>query len=189
MTSSNYQDLFEDWEIGVAKNVIHRFKKDWKWLERIDDEDLLQECLTHWVFNKEKYDPTAGAKRNTFMARIISNRLRNIVREQSCDKRSVIHQSLSIDQPLCEADDSSPLSDLLQSKIDYQFRADLKLSVEQVFPQLTKTQQKLCQCLSEGESNMSELSTRLGLGRASIYREIKRIRNIFEDRGLKDFLK
>jgi biotin operon repressor len=36
---------------------------------------------------------------------------------------------------------------------------------------------------------MSELATTLGVGRATVYREIERIKDVFEKQGLKDFLK
>jgi hypothetical protein len=51
--NQNYAGLFENWEIGVATKVIREFKAQWKWLQRIDEEDLLQECLTHWLFRRK----------------------------------------------------------------------------------------------------------------------------------------
>lgn len=187
--NQNYTGLFENWEIGVAKKVIQEFKTQWKWLQRIDEEDLLQECLTHWIFSQNSFNAEAGAKRNTFMARVVANKLRDIVRKQSSDKRKVTHESSSIDQPLNDDEDSSSLLDVLASDSDFRFQADLKISIEQTFSSLTETQQKLCRYLSEGYTDMSDLAKTLGVGRATVYREIERIRSVFEKQGLKDFLK
>jgi len=187
--NQNYAGLFENWEIGVATNVIREFKAQWKWLQRIDEEDLLQECLTHWLFSRDRFDPQAGAKRNTFMARVVANKLKDIIREQSSDKRKVAHQSSSIDQPLSDDEESSSLLDVLASDSDFRLQAELRISIEQTFTHLTENQQKLCRCLSEGCTNMSELATTLGVGRATVYREIERIKDVFEKQGLKDFLK
>lgn len=187
--NQNYAGLFENWEIGVATKVIREFKTQWKWLQRIDEEDLLQECLTHWLFSRDRFDPQAGAKRNTFMARVVANKLKDIIREQSSDKRKVAHQSSSIDQPLNDDEESSSLLDVLASDSDFRFQAELKISIEQTFTHLTENQQKLCRCLSDGCTNMSELATTLGVGRATVYREIERIKDVFEKQGLKNFLK
>jgi transposase-like protein len=35
---------------------------------------------------------------------------------------------------------------------------------------------------------MSELGKTMGIGRATVYREVERIREVFEQEGLKDFL-
>lgn len=184
--NQNYQGLFESWEIGVAKNKIREFKTKWKWMEYME-EDLLQECLAHWLFKRDKFDPEAGAKRNTFMAKVVSNKLMDIVREQLSDKRKIAHESISLDQPLNFDEESSSLLDILFSESDFRLQIDLKISIQKVFPQLTKVQADLCMHLSEGCTG-SELAEMLGIGRATVYREIERIRKTFEKQGLKEFL-
>jgi RNA polymerase sigma-70 factor (ECF subfamily) len=114
------------------------------------------------------------------MARVVANKLKDIIREQSSDKRKVAHQSSSIDQPLSDDEESSSLLDVLASDSDFRLQAELRISIEQTFTHLTENQQKLCRCLSEGCTNMSELATTLGVGRATVYREIERIKDVFE---------
>jgi RNA polymerase sigma factor (sigma-70 family) len=185
----HYRGLFENWEIGVAKNVIREFKSNWKCLRIEDDEDLLQECLIQWLFAKDKYDSTKEASINTFMAKVVRNRLQNIVKEYNCDKRKYLHDSISLDSPLNEDEDSSSLHDLVPDSKDYQFQANLKLTISQVILDLTPKQKALCDLLAEGCSNMNELSESLEIERTTVYREIKRIREVFESKGLKTFLK
>jgi len=186
--NQRYQGLFENWEVGVAKNVIKEFKSKWKSLRNEDDEDLLQECLAQWFYAKDKHDPNGEASLSTYMARIVKNRLQNIVKEYERDKRKVFHNSTSLDAPLSRDEDSSSLLDVLPDQTDYQAQTHLKILISQAISKLTSQQQCLCELLIGGESNMSELGKTMGIGRATVYREVERIREVFEQEGLKDFL-
>lgn len=186
--NQRYHGLFENWEIGVATKVVREFKAQWKCLQWVDEEDLLQECLSHWIFSKDKFDPEAGAKRNTFMARVVSHKLMDIVRKQSSDKRKVAHHSSSIDQPLNNDDkNSSSLLDVLASDVDFESQIELRFALERALSLLTSPQKELCELLQEGHVRIEDLATAMGVERTTIYREIRRIRKIFEDEGLKDF--
>lgn len=187
--NQRYQGIFENWEIGVATKVIREFKTQWKCLQGIDEEDLLQECLTQWIFSKDRFDPEAGAKRNTFMARVVSHKLMDIVRKQSSDKRKVAHQSSSIDQPLNNDEENSSLLDVLVSDVDFKAQIELKFALECASSLLTASQRELCGLLQEGQVRIEELATTMGVERTTIYREIRRIRKVFEEQGLKTFLK
>ena len=188
--NQDYQGLFKDWEVGVAINVIRDLKDNWKWLERVDEEDLLQECLAQWVFARDRYDPNGSASKSTYMARVVRNKLIDIAREQSSDKRKAAYKSTSIHQSLNDEDeDSSSLLDIHAFCPDFSTQAELSISIEQAFSQLTDTQKALCRYLRDGYSNMTELGKILGISRASVYREVGRIRYVFKKEGLKDFLK
>lgn len=189
MMSRRYEGLFEDREIGVAKNVIREFKGKWNCLRNEDDEDLLQECLAQWLFAKDKYDPAGGASLSTFMARIVRNKLQNLVKEYERDKRKVFHNSTSLDEPLSKDEGASSLLDILPDQTDYRVQTQLKIILSQTISMLTPQQRELCDLLCEGRSSMAELSESLGIERTTVYREIKRIRAVFESHGLKDFLK
>ncbi len=187
--NQNYDGLFENWEIGVAKKIIRNQKGKWKCLERIDEEDLLQECLTHWLLRRETFNPESGAKKNTFMARVILNKLMDIVREQSSDKRKVIHQCSSLHQPVNDEDESPLLIDTLASKFDLKAHIEIRSAIEHSLSLLTSSQQKLCKLLKEENMRIEDLSKALGVERTTVYRQIKRIRQIFENEGVKIFLK
>jgi len=184
-----YRGLFEDWEIGVATNVINKFRNQWKCLEHEGFDDLLQECLTQWHFSKDNYNASVGANIQTFMSRIIANKLSDIIREQSSDKRKVSHQTDSLDQPLKNNEESSALSDVLPSNVDLKAQFQLKFSIEYAMSLLTTPQKELCLLIQEGFSRVDDLSNALGVERTTVYREIRRIRKIFEDEELKVFLK
>jgi len=58
-----------------------------------------------------------------------------------------------------------------------------------VFQKLTPQQQKLCKLLGEDGLSISDASRQMDKHRMVIYREIARIRELFEKEGLKDYLK
>jgi len=191
----NYGSLFKYWEIAVAKKLINEFQGKRTCLNREDFDDLLQECLTHWFFAKDDYDPTREASQKTFMGRIIRNKLTDLVRERESDKRKIAHLTVSLDEPLGEDEDSPTLID----KIDEQTISDaspnpfleihLRIDLSKALQKLTPQQKELCRLLGEKELTVKEASERLKTPRSTIYDELKRIRMIFRKEGLEDYLK
>ena len=49
-------DELQGWEIAVAKKLIGEFRRRSRSLNREDFDDLLQECLTHWLEVRQKLD-------------------------------------------------------------------------------------------------------------------------------------
>ena len=191
MTSPNYRGFFEDWEIGIVKNIIARFRKEKRCLKLEDFDDLVQECLIHWYFVKEKYDPSSKASLKTFMARVVKNKLSNIAKEYRRDKRKVFQKSISIDQPLSEDNDST-LSDSLStentSHPNFKSQLELQIELEKTMQKLSPQQKEICKYLENETVSIKDISQHLNIDRGTVYREIKRIRAIFEEDKLKDFL-
>jgi len=187
----NYGGLFESWELGVAKKVIDDYRKKYKCLEREGFDDLLQECLIHWLDVRDRYDPGRGASKNTFMAEVIRNVLGQLAIKANRDKRKTIYESVSLDEPLNDDEDSPTLKDRIPGSEDVlpQIESELKIKLSKAFQKLTPQQQKLCQLLGEEGLTISEASRRLDKHRMIVYREIARIKELFEKEGLKDYLK
>lgn len=191
----NYRGFFHDWEIAVAKKLINIFQRKWTCLEREEFDDLLQECLTHWYFTKDTYDPGREASQKTFMGRIIRNKLTDLIRERSAVKRKIAHITRSLDEPLRNDADSPALIDQINEDtvtetthnhfLEIQLKIDLSKSLQKLTPQ----QKNLCDLLGEKGLSVKEASDRLKTPRGTIYDEIKRIRKIFMKEGLEDYLK
>lgn len=180
-----YGDLFADWEIAVAKNLIDEFQKSHPWLKGFEFEDLLQECLFHWFLSRDSYQQERGASSRTFMAKVVRNRLQMILREQQSDKRKAIHIAGSLDEPIGE--DETPLGDTLidsESPENYMIRLD----VEAVLELLTPLQRDICRLLAQ-EYPVKQVAEMLRKPRTTIRDEIKRVREIFLQKGLKDYWK
>ena len=58
-----------------------------------------------------------------------------------------------------------------------------------VLARLTPVQRQLCQMLGEEGLTIKEAAERLRIPRGTLYEEIKRIRKVFADQGLGNYLK
>jgi hypothetical protein len=65
-------DELQGWEIAVAKKLIGEFRRRSRSLNREDFDDLLQECLTHWLEVRQKVDPDPNGPPIGYMARAVS---------------------------------------------------------------------------------------------------------------------
>ncbi|MBL8013166.1 MAG: sigma-70 family RNA polymerase sigma factor [Candidatus Omnitrophica bacterium] len=192
MMSPSYKGLFEGWEIAIAKKLINDFKKQWRCLESDDFDDLLQECLTQWFYAKDKYNPEAEASEKTFMARVVKNKLFDIVKGHERLRRKDSQKTDSLDQPLSDEDDAPTLLDTLSTDENYatnlRFHTELKIDISHTSQKLTPKQQELCQLLGEKGLSIKEASKILKTPRGTIYEEIKRIKAIFQKENLHEYL-
>ncbi len=178
-----YGDLFADWEIAIAKSLIREFRERYPWLKSLDFDDLLQECLIHWYLNQASYKEDRGASVRTYMSKVLKNQLQLILREQQTDKRKAIHLAESLDEPFKEAE--TTLADFIadsESLADYAIHLDVEAAVEI----LTPLQKAICQLLAQ-EYPVKRVAEMLCKPRSTVRDEIKRIRNIFSQKGLKDY--
>jgi RNA polymerase sigma-70 factor (ECF subfamily) len=189
--SLNYGALFESWELAVAKKIINDCRKEQRCLEREGFDDLLQECLIHWLEVRDQYDPNRGASKKTYMAEVVRNVLGQLAEKAKTDKRKAFYESLSLDEPFNREEDSPALKDKIAASDETlpQINSELKIELSKAYRKLTPQQHKLCKLLGEEGLTISEASRRLDKHRMIIYREIARIRELFEKEGLQDYLK
>jgi RNA polymerase sigma factor (sigma-70 family) len=191
--SLNFKNLFQGWEIAVAKRLIKKFQRQWTCLREEDFDDLLQECLTHWLFSRDSYDPSHGALKKTFMGRVVENKLIDIVREREADKRKTSYHTISIDEPLeGTGDDAFTVLDKIDADRASETPHDppetqLSIDLSRAWERLTPRQRKLCQVLKEGYT-MEEASEILKTPRTTLYDEKERIKTLFSKKNLRDYL-
>ena len=179
-----YGDLFAAWEIAVAKSLIIKFQKNYPWLKGFVFEDLLQECLIHWYLSRASYKEGRGASIRTFMFKVVKNRLQMIIREQQSDKRKTIHVAGSLDE--VSGEDETLHGEVLvdaESLTDHHL---IHLDVEAVIECLTPLQRDICQLL-EQEYPVMRVAEILRKPRTKVRDEIKRIQEIFSQKGLKNY--
>jgi RNA polymerase sigma factor (sigma-70 family) len=180
---SNYSGVFEEWEIAIARRVSGEFLAKHCWIKGYDFEDLVQECLIQWYLARHTFEESQGSSRQTYMANVARNRLQNILEEQLAAKRGADRNALSLDQPL--SDEQRTLADFIPDPENHDF--SLKLDLESTIAKLSAQQQKVCWFLWQGYT-VTEISRELGKGRATIYDEIRRLKKIFSDKGLDEYL-
>lgn len=186
----NYEGLFESWEIAVAKKVINDYRREHKYLARDGLDDLLQECLMRWLEVRDRYDPARGASKKTYMAEVIRGVLRKLVEKARTDKRKAIYESVSLEEPLNDDEDEPTLKDKLVKEEDIppQAKSELKIDISRVLQKLTPQEQKLCKLIGEEGLSINEACKYFSKHRSVVYRDVLRIRKLFEEEGLKGYL-
>jgi RNA polymerase sigma factor (sigma-70 family) len=175
----DYGDLFQDWEIALAKGLISQFQADHPWLRPAEFDDLLQECLSHWHVQRGRFKSERGASIRTYMRTVLTNWLRSLLRRELSAKRRIHRVTLSLDEPL--DDDGTTLGDVISADTpDVSERVD----VAAVVNGLTPEQKQICQLLSGGLST-SEIAAVLGKPRHIVRREMGIIRHAFQRQGFR----
>lgn len=183
----NYGGLFCDWEMAVAKKVVGDYLKQWPCLRKYDFDFLLSGCLAHWYGRRETYKEGKGASQKTYMSKVLKHHLMDIIRKELAEKRKTDYLPVSLDQPL---NPDKPEVTLLDTLIDERknIEADnLSIDLQRILERLTPLQRELCLLLSQSIPK-SDIAGLLGRSRDTIYEEIKRIKEIFRNDGLQEYL-
>lgn len=161
-----------------------------------DRQDLEQEMVFDLLRRLPKFKPER-AQRNTFIARVVEHKVATIIEAQKAGMRDYRLCSCSLNDRFeneeggsveridtINQDDylqrtgklSRPISDLRGLSID------VRSVVEKLPPEL----RELCKRLQV--ESVTEISRDTGIPRGTIYESIKKLRTLFEDAGLKDYL-
>lgn len=183
----SYKGLFEDWEVAIAVKLVKKYQRDWPFLKRDGQDDLIQECLIYWIEHKPTYDSTKNASRQTYMAGVLKKHLSHFKERAYADKRKPIYLTDSIDE-LMDNEDSSPSA---KKKIEPAILHDASIGIDLslALNQLTSDQRLICRLLLEEDLSPNQISQKLSKHHSHIYREIRRIQLLFESAGLREYLK
>jgi RNA polymerase sigma-70 factor (ECF subfamily) len=191
-----YRGLFEGWEIAIAVKLVREFQHRWRPLALEPTEDLLQDCLIHWLAVRRGADPTRSAARNAFMGRVLRNKLMDMVRERESEKRKVNYDAVSLDDLVIDNEDGEELGDRRdgsagqrQDGEDDVSKQDVRLDLLTVIRHLTPIQQRLCLLVVLHEATPEEISRRLRMTPDATAAELKRIREVFAQFGLDGYLR
>ena len=182
--SLNYGSLFETWEVTLTKKIVAKFRYEWRCLRQDDAEDLIDECLIHWLTAKQKINPSEDKNLKAYLSVVLKNKLQDLAAEREAYKRRPYFRSVSLEELLESNPDSPFLADPRPSEPDPELRSKL----ESVIKKLTPNQKKICEALQSGETSITELSIKLAIRRNNVYKGILRIRQLFEQEGLKEYL-
>jgi RNA polymerase sigma factor (sigma-70 family) len=185
----------QQWEIAVAKKLVGEFRRRSRRLEREEFDDLLQECLMHWIEVRGKLAPKPDGPPVAYMARVVRNKLTDMLREQGASKRGAEFITVSLDATVNDSDEGPTFADLLDAAVSSVAdeahaidRNDVRIDIARAMDRLTPRQHRLCSLLVEEGISIKEAAARLRVPRGTLYEEIKRIRKVFADHGLGDYL-
>jgi RNA polymerase sigma factor (sigma-70 family) len=190
-----YRGLFQPWELAIARKLVRDFRATSPALQHDEIDDLLQEVLVHWYQARSSHDPQGKASVRTYMARVVRNRLIDLVRERESDKQIINSLTLPID--VAHADEAGTATDATEpvlpepeeTREHRDVEQSLHLDLARALAQLTPRQRELCRLLLEQDLTMVEASQRLGIPRGTLYEELKRIRATFSALGLDGYLR
>jgi RNA polymerase sigma-70 factor (ECF subfamily) len=189
-------DGLQKWEIAVTKKLVGEFRGRSRSLAREEFDDLVQDCLAHWIVVRRKLSPDPDSPPVGYMAQVIRNKLTDVMREQKAEKRAGDVDALSLDATIDGSEDGMTFAELLADAEstdgrDHQGidRRDARIDLARALAQLTPAQRRLCTMLGEDGLSIKEAAERLRIPRGTLYEEIKRIRKVFADHGLGDYLK
>lgn len=183
----NYGGLFYDWETAVAKKVVGDYRKQWPCLRKFDLDFLLSGCMAHWYGRRETYREGKGASPKTYMSRVLKHHLMDIIRKELAEKRKTDYLSISLDQPLDPDEPDITLLDKIAGELRDDRDNALSIDLQRALEKLTPLQRELCLLLSQSIPK-SDIATHLCRSRDTVYAEIKRIKEIFRNDGLQEYL-
>lgn len=189
-----YGNGIQQWEIAVAKKLVGEFRRRSRRLAREEFDDLLQDCLTHWVEVRARLTPSADDPPIAYMARVLRNKLTDLIREQGATKRGGDLDTVSLDAAFEDDDNAPTLADLIDGATSGAAGEttagdgrDARIDIARAMKNLTPRQRRLCALLGEEGLSIKEAAARLRIPRGTLYEEIKRIRKVFADHGLGDY--
>jgi RNA polymerase sigma factor (sigma-70 family) len=185
----------DGWEIAVAKKLVGEYRRRSRILERYEFDDLVQDCLLHWIAVRQKVASDPDNPPVGYMAQVLRNKLTDWMREQGAEKRAGDMQTVSLDATVDGSEEGMTLAESLEAADSGQSagqgetqRLLVRLDLLRALALLTPAQQRLCLLLGEEGLSIKEAAEQLQIPRGTLYEEIKRIRKVFADHGLGDYL-
>lgn len=189
-------DGLDKWELAVTKKLVGEYRRRSRILARYEFDDLVQDCLLHWIgvrrtLVRDPDNPPVG-----YMAQVLRNKLTDLMREQGADKRAGDLQMVSLDATVDGSEDGMTLAESLDASESARLGEDgetdrhhVHMDLLRVLALLTPAQRRLCLMLGEQGQSVKEAAEHLRIPRGTLYEEIKRIRKVFAEHGLADYLK
>ena len=161
-----------------------------------DREDIEQELILDLLRRLPKYNPKR-AQLNTFIARVVEHRLASLIEAQKAGIRDYRRCRCSLNECFEDADGRSVEREDTFDQEDYLLRTGaqsrpseelnrLAIDVAAVLETLPPELRELCRRLKA--ETVTEISRDTGVPRGTIYESIKKLREIFKDAGLRNYL-
>lgn len=146
--------------------------------------------MTHWYFTRDQYDPSRPAACKTFMSRVIENKLMDIIKERESQKRKGYYQSVSLEELTANFDGDDYSEDLAveDENLASAIKSDVSEILLRAYKKLSRRQREICRLIQIEGLNLKQTSERLKIPRTTLYDDIFRIRDVFREEGLRDYL-
>lgn len=191
---NRYQGI-DDYAVKIikykAKQLVGRYG-----LTISDREDLEQELILDLLHRLPKFNPDR-AQRNTFIARVVEHKVATIIEARKAGMRDYRRCRCSLNdrfeneegnfiermEGIDQEDYLQRTGRLSRSTADKRRLAmDIRKAVDKLPPELREL------CMRLATDTVMEISRDTGIPRGTIYESIKKLRAIFEDSGLREYL-
>jgi len=149
-----------------------------------DREDIEQELALDLIQRWPNFDPKKSKPR-TFIARVVRNRISTIIRHRMTEQQrfeQIGHVPLD---PTIEEEVSSCFRTGQTERID-QDDVDIEHDVDVVLAGLPDELRRTCELLKT--ESIAETARRLGINESTVRSRIKKVREQFEQAGLREYL-
>lgn len=161
-----------------------------------DRKDLEQELMLHLVLNLPRHNPERGTL-STFIDRVIESKAATLIAANTAPVRDRRRCMSSLDEPmengdtelgklLHNAEESIRQTWICEASCTAEQAQATRLDVHRVIEHLSAQQQLICKALMSGTP--SQVIRELKIPRKRFYREMKLLRAIFAQAGLRDYV-
>jgi len=166
-------------------------------LTESDREDVEQELVLDLLNRLPDYDATRGL-RSAFIGQVINHKVAQLIRDRRRKKRDCRCRACSLDDPLEQEDGSTIPREETVSQDDYDLRlgkysrpaierTDLGIDVSRALSRIPANLRDLAVLLML--QTKRDAARGVGVHRSTLYKSgLRRLRNAFEDAGLRDYL-
>lgn len=190
-------DTFAKWERIMARH------KAWKTVGKFgitpeDAKDIEQELLIQILIKRGRYNAEHDSKstEREFLSYVLDKAIANIFQSRRQDKRAVHLNPRSLDQEIEQSEgDTLPFGELFSedhslSRMGRRSHAeerDMRLDIKRLLDRLAPEDRHIGTLVMAGHKP-SEVGRALGKARATLDRQIARMRKILYEEGLRDYL-
>ena len=114
----------------------------------------------------------------------------DIIESKHRKKRKTIYQTFSLDDPSFQRDEEDNIKQILADEECFResYKCDIGDVLRRAKEKLSRRQKELCRMLQVDGLNLKQASEKLNIPRTTVYEEVFRIRDVFREEGLKDYL-
>lgn len=165
---------------------VHRICRR-RGIPKSDEEVIEHDLWTHLSLRMARYDPSRG-QITTFIDRVVERWIISYLRHRFADKRDPRREECSLDDEVLDADGRVvPRHETtLEAASDPGRLRDLERDMAQILAQLPDDLRPIALALAFSTPN--SVCAELGISRRAMAKAVERLREIFRDAGLDEYL-
>lgn len=124
------------------------------------------------------------------MSKVIQNKIWDIIKEKRRQKRLMTYRTVSLDA-LLEYDDDDECGGHVASDgegFKEAFKSDVGDVLKKTLSGLSRRQREICRLFRDEGLSIREAGEKLNIPKTTVFEEVLRIREVFREEGLTDYL-